>query len=244
MFEASKRELEFISGLITAGSRLDTRTNKDQRTFIFKDNIRPKSDRSLYLKQGFTEIEINIAFKSTPETLEHLNYSKSAYKTIDVNDSIVELYIKSRDGSDLFIKNINDKNPVFESLKELFSSFKLGIIVELIVINNDGNIFDLFFRGLNEIFSEILIPNVDNLNKDFPIKHNLPISKTYAIVNNTILYDPTLLEELSSNAIIHIFLLEDTKYTIVDGKPIKYENITNILELLEEGNESLSVFSN
>ncbi|CAF0850064.1 unnamed protein product [Brachionus calyciflorus] len=232
MAHTCNKEIEFLVGLITAGSRLDLRAFDEEREFIFKENVCPRSDKSIYLKQGYTEMNIDIVFKSTGETLESLNYTREAYRTTVFDESHLDVHIKDIHGSDVSLPYITEEKLCLDGIKNLLSSYKIGATIEVNLINNDGNVFDVFFKGLNILFSSLMIPNIKNLKEDIEISYSTPMTRAYAIINDTIIYDPTLLEEVASNAILHVITSNAAIHTIVEGRPIKFDKICEVFQLL------------
>lgn len=102
--------------------------------------------------------------------------------------------------------------PVIESnydipeyyLKLIRDTISLGMNIHIEIYNDDGNIRDMFFYGLQQLLKNIEIPDLQN-NSIISTNINLPQSTTFAIFNDNFVKDPIKLEEESSDALVTIF---------------------------------------
>lgn len=102
--------------------------------------------------------------------------------------------------------------PVIESnydipeyyLKLIRDTISLGMNIHIEIYNDDGNIRDMFFYGLQQLLKNIEIPDLQN-NSTISTNINLPQSTTFAIFNDNFVKDPIKLEEESSDALVTIF---------------------------------------
>lgn len=102
--------------------------------------------------------------------------------------------------------------PVIESnydipeyyLKLIRDTISLGMNIHIEIYNDDGNIRDMFFYGLQQLLKNIEIPDLQN-NSTISTNINLPQSTTFAIFNDNFVKDPIKLEEESSDALVTVF---------------------------------------
>lgn len=102
--------------------------------------------------------------------------------------------------------------PVIESnydipeyyLKLIRDTISLGMNIHIEIYNDDGNIRDMFFYGLQQLLKNIEIPDLQN-NSIISTNINLPQSTTFAIFNDNFVKDPIKLEEESSDALVTVF---------------------------------------
>lgn len=102
--------------------------------------------------------------------------------------------------------------PVIESnydipeyyLKLIRDTISLGMNIHIEIYNDDGNIRDMFFYGLQQLLKNIEIPDLQN-NSTISTNINLPQSTTFAIFNDNFVKDPIKLEEESIDALVTVF---------------------------------------
>jgi exosome complex component RRP43 len=106
--------------------------------------------------------------------------------------------------------NIVDSNYIIPSvymndLKENLKKFSIGLNINMEVLNDDGNILNLFIKGLNKIFENIEIPNINNLEESLFVSFDMPEMSTFGIFENLFVRDPLKLEEESCDSLLTIF---------------------------------------
>lgn len=218
----SQDELEFVRNGIAKGHRSDLRMNKEERkAYVICSSI-AQSDGSVRVKRGWSEIEISVQFKETPETLGASNVPG---EVLGNN----ELYMESIEFSKIPIPKI-----ITSKILELLSSYKVGIRVEFSISSNDGNIYDLFFIGLSTLFKGLEVPIIGDLRKTEKREIDIPVSKTVALFNNGhFVVDPTMIEEEASCGLMHIFISNEGKLMgcLSEGNcDIEQELLTNIIQ--------------
>lgn len=239
----SKEELSFNTKSITNGFRTDKRDflqNREQQ--ILKINC-PQSDKAIKIIRGFSEVELKIGFKASCSTLQRIGALDEIAENVELisnkhkNEQIIE-GSKIHNIELIFeeYKTIQSKftqlNSVFERIENLLNEYEIGILIEVVVLKNDGNIFDMVFAGLNYIFNNLEIPDIKDLNNSLIVNVNLPISETFAIFSDFIISDPILIEEASADGVIHIFKENNTIINICSDSPIPYDLFLNFINRL------------
>ncbi|CAD26114.1 hypothetical protein [Encephalitozoon cuniculi GB-M1] len=191
----SRDELALVRSEIASGLRADTRKSEEERrTDVVHSNI-AQSDGSIKIRRGESEVEVSIQFKETMETLMTQNISG---EWLDTNESSME----SIEFSKIAIPNI-----VSSMILELLASYKIGIRIELNILSNDGNVYDLFFIGLSILFKNLDMPVIDDLRRSERRKIDIPTSKTVALFNSgRFVVDPIMIEEKASCGLMHVFV--------------------------------------
>lgn len=138
------------------------------------------SDKSIRIQRGYSCIDISILLTEgeCPVVLSGISFEK---------DSILHSH------PSLFI------------LEEYLRNQSVSCIINVNVIKNDGNIYDMFFSGIRYLFQSISIGET-------VLSVDIPETVSYAIfdysngVDDTvkIVADPTILEEESCDALIHV----------------------------------------
>lgn len=248
MSALSSHELAFVVKGIQNSTRLDLRPLDGEREISFRDSNLPQTDRSLNCRLGHTEIEISVVFKSTAQTYQELHLLPDAsipagmsrpieFKlTGNVLSRSSEMICSLFNMLCLFSTSDTEStsedwrnNPVFGELWGILDSFKVGLLIEVKIINDDGNVFDLVFRGLHKAFSEIKMPNIRDLTSCQTAGFNLPVSKTVAVVRDVVVVDPTLIEEASADGLVHIFFSDNQVLRILTNGSIGYGEVRKVI---------------
>ncbi|KAM0671852.1 hypothetical protein CWI42_121920 [Ordospora colligata] len=219
----SNDELAFTRTVISTGTRIDGRGRNEYRTIEMIPSEISQSDGSIRLKRGFTEIEVAIQFKETMETLLSLGISPCT-KASGLSESRVESF------------GIEIPSIISTQIENFFSSYKLGIRIELRVIRNDGNIYDLFFIGLNSILRNICVPVIEDLKQCEKSTIEIALPTTVALFENCVFVkDPTIIEEKASLGLLHVIIDSNGKLMgcISEGDCyLMHNELTEILKTL------------
>lgn len=242
----SGSELAFVVKSIQSGARLDLRGPDSERDISFRDCDAPQADRSLNCRLGQTEVEINAVFKSTMLTyralhlLPNASIPAGASRPLEFKLTGDRLSRSPETLCSLFntlctfdVSNSTDGDwrtiPIFREFESIINQQRIGISIEAKIINDDGNIIDLVFRGLHEMFSGIRMPNIDDLTSCLTAQFNLPISRTIATISGVVISDPTLLEEASADGLIHIFTRDNEIVQVLTSGSISFSEVKSII---------------
>ncbi|KAG5859116.1 hypothetical protein KMI_09g15440 [Encephalitozoon hellem] len=196
----SQDELTFVRNGIAKGCRADLRKSKEERKTCVTHASIAQSDGNVRVKRGWSEIEVSIQFKETQETLGASNISEEIL-------NVKEQHAESIEFSKIAIPDI-----IISKILELLDSYKIGIRIELNILSNDGNIYDLFFIGLGTLLKSLDVPIIDDLKRTEKREIDIPISRTVALFNNGhFVVDPTMIEEEASCGLMHIFVSNEGK---------------------------------
>jgi len=190
----SNDELAFTRMVVASGTRIDGRSRNEHRAVEIIPSEISQSDGSIRLKRGSTEIEVSIQFKETVETLLALGI-RPCTKASDLSESRVESF------------GMEIPSIISTRIEEFLSSYKLGIRIELRVIRNNGNVYDLFFIGLNSILRNICVPVIEDLKKGEKETIDIALPTTVALFENGVFVkDPTIIEEKASLGLLHVII--------------------------------------
>lgn len=195
MKKFSATEIDYIRQSICRGVREDLRSFDTSRKTIQKLGELPRADGYVKLERGRTLVELSVQFKETEATLKELNVNPDLFpEAIEVLES-----------------NIAIPRVLESILHEFLEDSKIGMKLEMNVIHDDGNVYDLLFHGLSIIFTDIDVPDIYDLKNTRKAKINIPFSITYAIYGDSFILDPTLLEEKSADGLLHLYRNSDQK---------------------------------
>lgn len=240
MLTLSKSEINFISKAIKNNTRMDLREINEKRDQKITENEKFASslvDRSVLIERGHSKLNLSISFRSSLNTLKILELkmtNKEELKDCN-NEELKTIKITNKNDITEELKTINhslnySNNPALKKIEDLLESFNIGIYIEVYIIKNDGNIYDMIIDGLKYIFSSIKIPNILRLEECYNCSINIPECKSYAIYGTELILDPTILEESSSEGIIRIF--EGEERSIISEGSIDFNNFTLINDLI------------
>lgn len=235
----SKAELEFTVKAIRNKVRLDTRKFIEKREQTFVEQDTPRADRSIKVKRGNSEIDLNVLFRSSGETLIHLNLMKngddrSFMDRFFCHSNAIEPLVPSQQRSFENLQTLQTKishpNPTFARLESFLKHFKVGVLIEITVIRDDGNVFDMTFDGIRYVFSDIIVPDATNLFRERKAGVDLPWSTSFAIFQDSFVADPVLLEESSACGIVHIFREADQSISVFTERPVDFWLLKKVLD--------------
>lgn len=192
----------------------------------------PLADSALRIKRGHSELEILLRFRCTFESLSSFKLLSNEDAELFSNELLEVRLIGSRmtPGQSWNKWDSNFQPEPIRIVVDFLMNHSLGLLIELNILNNDGNIHDLFFDGLLIMFSNILVPNVNDLSNDLVLSLDLPNSESYALINGIAVLDPLQAEECASDGFIHIFRQNDTIVEIRTEGEISASRITFLIE--------------
>lgn len=185
-----EEELAFVRHSILNGVRIDLRGSNEIRDTIHAFPEIAQSDGSVSIRRGMSEVEVSIQFKECIDGLVALKLVSEEF----ISD---EAAIESSVALPRFVHSL-----ISESLKP----YKVGVRINLNVINDDGNVYDLFFLGLRLLFESVEMPFLEDLHKTAVSKINIPTSASFALIGNAYVKDPTKIEESASHGLIRLFV--------------------------------------
>lgn len=244
-----------ISGL-NKSTRTDGRGLLDYRTLEIETNVlKDKTNGSTKVRLGESEVwagikvETAVPFPDTPAegvivcNAEMLPISSQYIEPGPPNEDTIEL---SR-VSDRGIREsgmIDVSELVIKEGEKVFS-----VYIDIAVVNEDGNLFDAVSIASIVALSNCTMPKF-KIEKDeitileetqpLPIK-SLPVSTTFAKIENKIIIDPNADEQEMATARLTLVTDENGKYVSAQkGKPggFTFEELNHISTIaLEKGNE-------
>ncbi|KAM0688326.1 hypothetical protein COBT_000419 [Conglomerata obtusa] len=191
----NEEEMKCIHEMISTNQRLDNRSFTENRSTSITNNIYPHSDASIKLHKGQSIIEINLKYREKNEELPSINILSGIDGSIPFNGKFFIAYEKK--------------------VKQFLNTYNLDLNIELNVIRDDGSIYGMFHDGIRHIFKNIIIPDIESLDDEFIDSLKLPICLSYAVFNDLYVLDPCKYEELSCDALVHVFV-DDCKVVAVN----------------------------
>lgn len=186
----SNDELVFIRDGIVNGVRVDQRRSCDERHVVPIPSAISQSDGHIRLRRGLSEVDVSIQFKETSETLVALGLIEET----------------SGPGEDVVETPVALPATVGNMISGFLSEHKVGVRIGFDVINDDGNVYDLFFAGLKALFLDVEMPVVEDLGRVKRSGLDIPVSRTFAVVDGSFVSDPTKIEEEASDGLVHVFV--------------------------------------
>ncbi|EJW01777.1 hypothetical protein EDEG_00368 [Edhazardia aedis USNM 41457] len=168
-------------------TRINGRSYNEERKYkiLSLDHI-VTADGSIKVSKCESVIEVSMKFKENSRIIN----SCLQNEITENKDSPIELIGDIKSFKDYGLANFITKNKIF------------SMVIETTVINDDGNIYDLFYFGLNKILLNIKIDT--EFCKNVYSRYVLPISYTYAVFGNHYIVDPDFIEENSCDSLVHI----------------------------------------
>lgn len=207
MQNLSQGEVSFIAKAIESTIRMDMRRMDEKRAQTITETSAHASalaDSAVQVSRGYSQVCLSVSFRSSYRTLAALNLT------------LGKEHVSSDEFKTLKCA-LSDTNPSFKIIEDFLNSFNIGCYIEVYIIRNDGNIFDMIFDGLKHIFSSIAVPNVCNLSENIQSGVDLPACTSYAMFGPKMVLDPTRLEEQSSDGIVRIFDTNGVKCVLAEG---------------------------
>lgn len=224
----SDGELGFVVRSAQSGVRLDARPFDGVRAFSCASNEILQADASVHARLGATEAEISVLFRSTAAALLEMRLVADE-REAPADAQLIE--IKLANGAAPIGAMPDSDSPALRKLRALLSEARLGLLIEVRVLNDDGNVYDLLFMGLHAIFSDISVPNIRDLATDLRAAISLPVPRSFALVGDAVLADPTLLEEAAADGLVRVFA-EDGRAlcTVVEGS-VQSDRLAELLSM-------------
>lgn len=245
----SEGEMKFIRRSLLCGIRLDGRGNAEERDFSYVEYSLPMADRAIKCVLGNTAVIVSILFKTTPATVQALNGSLTAAEEAldgrDVQFRFPEQQWATRLSTLSFLNNLGDRSSaetsatsgdncqeskylIFKQIEQFLAEYSIGVTIEVHMLEDDGNLFDIFFRAMTVLFSDIRIPNVKNLSDELIAGIDLPISETYTVLENSLIRDPTLKEERATDGLVHILRKEGHIVSLLVEGHVPYDLLKSV----------------
>lgn len=195
----SKSEILFWKSKIKKHQRLDRRKLDERRQINFEILEIPQCDFALKVKSGEGEMDIFLRFFESDEVFSKLEIENQTNK------------------KETIFKNINFiflKDEINRQLKDF------GVSIETDVHRDDGNVFIMFYSGLNYIFKDIEMPIIEEEGDigGQNISIDLPLPVTIGIFEGIKIADPNLVESDVCSDILNILRHKDDVEVILLDK--------------------------
>lgn len=199
----SVEEIEYLRRSILCGIRLDSRMDKQKREMEKVPQAVERSDGFIWARRGLSEIELSVRFEESDLLLFDLGLLRKE-----------ELEQKEGQGPCIFC-NFKVPFDIERYFSGFFEQFKLSVNIEVRIIEDDGGLVSLFFDALKAAFTKVEVPVFTNMHDyvDRSVSVEVPTCESVAFIEEKALFDPTFLEEMSSDFIVH--LLKDSQGSTV-----------------------------
>ncbi|MEO2154174.1 MAG: exosome complex protein Rrp42 [Nanoarchaeota archaeon] len=239
----------YIISLLEEGKREDFRALDEYRKIKIKTNINPNSEGSAYVELGNTKviagvkISIGEPFPEFPEDgivifeldLSPTSHEDTPAELIPIEAELARVIDRGfREG-----KVIDTKKLCIEKGKFVYTIF-----IDIIVLNDDGNVIDAGALASFLALATARLPKIEKENETYKVnpkektKRVIPLTKivlpiTLAKINNSIIVDPTKKEEKFADLLLTISREEEFIHGLQKSKygSINYEEIKRALEL-------------
>ena len=247
-------KVESVKRLVESGKRVDDRKFDEFREISVEKDVIVKAEGSALVKLGNTTVLVGVKmdvgepFPDTPEegvlitSAELVPLASPSFEPGPPDENSIEL-ARVVDRVIRESKMIDMSKLVIEPGERVWMVF-----VDIHVLDCDGNLFDASTLGAVSALSCAKIPRYEDgkviygeKTKELPIQ-DLPVSVTFAKINNTILLDPNLAEEKAMSARLTVGMTGDKSVCALQkGGPgyFTYEEICSMLDIASEKSEEL-----
>lgn len=214
-------ELQYVADSVLNGVRLDFRKFGETRNSEILPQKNERSDNFIQIRNGLSEIEASLRFKENARLLHSLNLITK------------EDFDKSEDKVPTLECSVAIPFDIETLLSEFFTAFNLSICIEIRIIKDDGGITSLLFSALRMLFSDVRAPVFKTMREysERKISVPLPYCSTFAVKNDVFMADPTHIEEMCSDGVIHV-LRDCDNHVIGVATSGAQINITDVLDFI------------
>lgn len=247
---------EYIESVVAKQMRVDGRKFDEYRNIEIEYGVSSKSaEGSARVKIGDTEVvagvkmELGSPFSDKPDegsimvNVELLPLSSALFESGPPSIEAIEL-------SRVTDRGIRESKALdFRKLCVREGEKVWLVFIDIYPINAGGNLFDACGLVALAALRDAVFPKLDGDKIDYSMKtktklplSKLPISCTVWKVNNEFLVDPTLEEEMASNARLSVVYTEEGKICAMQkggDSPLTGEEIAHILDLAEAKSKEL-----
>lgn len=248
---------DYIESVIAKHARMDGRKFDEYRPIEIEYGISSKSaEGSARVKIGHTEVvagvkmELGTPFSDKPDegsimvNVELLPLSSALFESGPPSIDAIEL-------SRVTDRGIRESKALdFKKLCVKEGEKVWMLFIDIYPINADGNLFDACGLVALAAIRDAVFPKLDaDLKIDYHEKTKvkvpltkLPVSCTVWRVNNELIIDPTMEEELASNARLSVVFTEEGKVCAMQkggDSPFTSEEIIAVLDLAEKKTQEL-----
>lgn len=202
--------------------------------FYFKSKKKNSLAHMNYSQSELKFIKTNVLNGIRPD-LRHIHLSRKIIISPFINtqaDNSVEIILNQshvivsvqfieQTPNQLINSNLILPDLLINSLTNTLQLHKVGMNIDLEIVNDDGNILYMLVTGLKHMLKSINVPDIGNLEQEKTISFDLPDIFTFAVFKNekneVFVVDPNKIEEESCDLILSIFC-KNNSFSIVTYK--------------------------
>lgn len=248
--EISKVMKRTLFELLKQNKRLDNRNLEEFRKIKIIFDVSKKSEGSAMVEVGKTKvvagvkIDITTPFPDSPDEgilIVNAEFLPLAYSEFEMGPPGTEAIELAR----IIDRGIRESN--FLDLKKLCiekEKWVYEVYIDIYILNYDGNLIDASFIASVAALLNSVLPKVEKkddgykvlygekTNQKLPLRKEIPILVTAYKLGNIIFFDPNLIEENASEALISVVYTFDKETRIHALQKLKEEAIE--MQELEE----------
>ncbi|HIP90284.1 MAG TPA: exosome complex protein Rrp42 [Candidatus Nanopusillus sp.] len=217
----------YISSLIERGERIDGRKFKEYRKIRIIPNYVKNAEGSCYVELGNTKVIAGVdlglgtPFPDTPNEgvfITSLEFLPSSFPTVEPGPPGPEAIELARviDRAIRESRFIKTEELVIESGKTVWEIF-----IDIYVLNDDGNIVDAGMLATLGALMTAKFPELEKVEDTYRVNpkvktekilplnmDKIPLTFSFAKINDKLILDPNKYEEESANMLVHIGISE------------------------------------
>ena len=240
-----------IKSLLDKGSRLDGRKFDEYREISIETDISANAEGSARVRIGDTEVlagvkmELSTPYPDTPEdgglmiNVELLTMSSPEFEKGPPGDQAIEI-ARVTDRVLRESKIIDTKKLCLIPGEKVWT-----VIVDIVTINDGGNLFDASSIAAAAAIKNAVFPEVEDgkvnykkrTDKKIPVDGDLPINVTLLKIGEHVIVDPTSKEDLCYDARLSVGVRPDGKYCSMQkggDEAITLEDLDLMLDLAKD----------
>ena len=247
-------KVESVKKLIDSGKRIDDRKFDEFREIHVEKAPVVKAEGSSLVKLGNTTVLVGVKmdvgepFPDTPEegvlitSAELVPLASPSFEPGPPDENSIEL-ARVVDRVIRESKMIDMNQLVIEPGEKVWMVF-----VDIHVLDYDGNLFDASTLGAVSALSCARIPRYEDgkviyeeKTKELPLR-DLPVSLTFAKINDKIVLDPNLAEEKAMSARLTVGITQENNVCALQkggSGYLTYDEVCNILDMAAEKSKEL-----
>lgn len=216
--QISPDETTFIKEALKSGTRMDGRKLTEMRNQqIRKDpsNASPLSDGAVKITRGQSELIVSVVIKGRDEVVPGSAgstgsaSSKGGRAPSSTSPDTISLSMHDLRLDSTFFTTFTSKAifscPPWMVIHNFLIPYGVGCLIDMTIVNDDGNLFDMLFDAVKEIFQSVQVPVLTDLSRTVTDGVAVPWCRSYAVIGGVVVADPTGVEEAAAEGTVRLF---------------------------------------